>query len=189
MKTHKKAILMMIGVLFVGSFYFLRFSRPTPTPLKELFHEVQSPPKSQEEQYIYVDIRGEVLRPGVYKMLEDDRVFHLILRAGGLTDNAYTLTLNQAQKLRDGEAYTIMHHDQAAASAPHEPLPSEPKRININTADEALFSTLPGIGAATAKNIVAYRDEHGPFDSIEALLNVRNVGPATLEAIRDFITH
>lgn len=188
MKTHKTGMLILIGILFLGSFFFLRSKRPDPTPLKELFHEVQSPPIRPEEQYIYVDIRGEVNRPGVYKMREDDRVFHLILRAGGLTDKAFTLTLNQAQRLRDGEAYTIPHQDQANAPSP-EPEPNTPRLININTADEALFSSLPGIGAATAKNIVDYREEHGPFASLEALLNVRNVGPATLEAIRELITH
>ncbi len=189
MTKHKTKIGLIVVVLMIGSWLFMRSSRPQPPPLRDVFHDIQAPMKPAEQTYIYVDIRGEVKRPGVYKMRHEDRLFQLIERAGGLTQEATTLSINQAQQLRDGEAYTILNKHTLPFEDNHPPTQSVPKRININTADEALLTTLPGIGAATAKNIVSYRAEHGPFASLEALLNVRNVGPSTLEAIREYLTH
>lgn len=54
--------------------------------------------------------------------------------------------------------------------------------ININTADaETISAELTGVGLARAQAIVAYRDEHGPFRSVEELLNVKGIGERTLE--------
>ncbi|HVK99027.1 MAG TPA: helix-hairpin-helix domain-containing protein, partial [Dongiaceae bacterium] len=54
--------------------------------------------------------------------------------------------------------------------------------ININTAsEETLDKALDGIGLAKAKAIVAYRDEHGPFASVEELTKVKGIGPGTLD--------
>ena len=57
--------------------------------------------------------------------------------------------------------------------------------INLNTADaETLHRVLTGIGAAKARAIVDYRDAHGPFTSIDELLEVKGIGAATLEKNR-----
>lgn len=60
--------------------------------------------------------------------------------------------------------------------------------VNINTAAAAELESLPGIGPKTAEAIIAYRDEHGPFASIEAITEVKGIGPATLEKLRALIT-
>ena len=60
--------------------------------------------------------------------------------------------------------------------------------VNINTASIAELETLPGIGPALAQKIVDHRAEHGPFATIEAILDVSGIGPAKFEAIRDWIT-
>lgn len=60
--------------------------------------------------------------------------------------------------------------------------------VNVNTADAAsLADALTGVGPKTAEAIVGYRDQHGPFRSMEELLNVKGVGPKTLERNRDDI--
>lgn len=57
--------------------------------------------------------------------------------------------------------------------------------INLNSADaDTLTRELKGIGAAKAKAIVEYRDEHGPFASVDELLEVKGIGAATLEKNR-----
>jgi competence protein ComEA len=57
--------------------------------------------------------------------------------------------------------------------------------VNLNTADAAtLTRELKGIGATKAKAIVDYREEHGPFSSVDELLEVKGIGSATLEKIR-----
>jgi competence protein ComEA len=60
--------------------------------------------------------------------------------------------------------------------------------LDLNRASVEELTDLPGIGPVTAEKIVAYRDEHGPFQTIEAILEVSGIGDATLEKIRDFIT-
>lgn len=61
--------------------------------------------------------------------------------------------------------------------------------INLNTADaETLSRELKGIGAAKAKAIVQYREAHGPFQSIDELLEVKGIGTATLEQNRARLT-
>jgi competence ComEA-like helix-hairpin-helix protein len=65
---------------------------------------------------------------------------------------------------------------------------SEPKKINVNAADVAELCELPGVGECYAGRLVAYREEHGPFEEPEDLLAVKGIGPATLEKMRPFIT-
>ena len=60
--------------------------------------------------------------------------------------------------------------------------------IDINTASQAELESLPGIGPTTAQKIIEYRDENGPFVSIEDIINVSGIGPGTYERIKDLIT-
>jgi len=63
-----------------------------------------------------------------------------------------------------------------------------PGKVNINLAPAAKLEKLPGIGPALAARIIAYREEHGPFESIEDLTRVSGIGPKTLDGFRDLIT-
>lgn len=65
--------------------------------------------------------------------------------------------------------------------------PATPAKVNINTADARALEALPRIGPAMARRIVDYRQSHGPFKTVDDLLDVPGIGPATLEAIRAFI--
>ena len=60
--------------------------------------------------------------------------------------------------------------------------------VDINTADTETLDTLPGIGPALAERIITYREEHGPFDSGEELMEVKGIGEATYEGLADWIT-
>lgn len=68
------------------------------------------------------------------------------------------------------------------------PAPDAGLLININTANAVELETLPGIGPKTAEAIIAHRTEHGPFATIDALTDVKGIGPATLEKLRALIT-
>jgi len=65
--------------------------------------------------------------------------------------------------------------------------PSGSLKVNINKAGMDELVALPYIGEVKARAIIEYREEHGPFNSIEDLLNVKGIGPKTLEKIRDYI--
>jgi competence protein ComEA len=63
-----------------------------------------------------------------------------------------------------------------------------PQKIDINRAEQWLLEALPGIGATLAGNIIDYRQQNGPYHSIEDLLKVNGIGESTLGKIRDYIT-
>jgi competence ComEA-like helix-hairpin-helix protein len=76
-----------------------------------------------------------------------------------------------------GLAGRLVHHDAA-------PVSDGRFTVNINTAGETELAQLPGLGATTARRIIDYRKEHGPFTSLDSLLDVPGIGPATLAAMR-----
>ncbi|MEK7278719.1 MAG: ComEA family DNA-binding protein, partial [Chloroflexota bacterium] len=65
---------------------------------------------------------------------------------------------------------------------------ASPGAININTASQTELETLPRIGPAIALRIIEYRSTYGPFARIEDIKNVKGIGDATFEAIKDYIT-
>ncbi|MBI5823116.1 MAG: ComEA family DNA-binding protein [Chloroflexi bacterium] len=146
---------------------------------------------------VVVHVIGAVPRPGLYEFAEGARVQDAIDAAGGLLASASVDSINLAALLVDGEQLTIPYQEGAApAEAPTEPeLPNSGQNgnpqndlININTATLEELDTLPGIGVTTAQRIIDYRTANGPFESIEEILNVSGVGPATFEEMKDLIT-
>jgi competence ComEA-like helix-hairpin-helix protein len=71
----------------------------------------------------------------------------------------------------------LVHHDRP-------PVADHRFTVNVNTAAEVELAQLPGIGPTMARRIVDHRREHGPFASVEALLDVPGIGPTTLERLR-----
>ncbi len=134
---------------------------------------------------IYIDIKGEVLKPGVYKVDPAMRLFQVVAKAGGLTRHADADSMSLAQTLSDGEAYRIPSLSETEEERTKD---ESPGRICINGADHGTLTTLPNIGDATAANIIEHRRTHGDFTSVEGLLDVANIGESTLETIKDLIT-
>ena len=64
--------------------------------------------------------------------------------------------------------------------------PSGPVNLNTATADQ--LEALPGVGPATAHAIITWREQHGRFRSVQDLLQVRGIGPAKMESLRDQVT-
>lgn len=135
--------------------------------------------KADSISYIYVDVKGEVNNPGVYRLETNSRAFQAVELAGGLTIDSYTRYVNLAKILTDEEVIYIPSVEEEI---------EESTLININTATLDELMVLDGIGEATANNIINYRNENGYFSSIEDIMNVPNIKQATYEKIKQYIT-
>jgi competence protein ComEA len=133
---------------------------------------------------IYVHILGEVRRPGLYELHDGDRAVDAVAAAGGFTEAADAAGLNLARFVSDGEQIIV----PAIGEVPPASAGGVPGKVNLNTADAALLDTLPGVGPATAAQIIAWREQNGRFESIEDLLDVGGIGPAKFEGLRDLVT-
>ena len=84
--------------------------------------------------------------------------------------------------------YQIASPTDASGSDPTVTDPVQPLMVNINTATALELEALPGIGATLAQRIVDYRRENGPFESPEALINVKGIGENKMKDLLDLIT-
>ena len=146
--------------------------------------------ETEKKTEIYVQISGAVADPGVYTFPADSRVYELIEAAGGLLPEAYDVSLNQAERLSDGQKIHVYTQGEAAEGlAPTEESSSTSDgKVNINTASTEELTSLKGIGQTRAESIVAYRQEHGAFAAVEDLKAVSGIGDATYQKIADAIT-
>ena len=144
---------------------------------------------------LVVDVAGAVARPGVYTLPADSRVQDAIQAAGGTLPDADTRSLNLAELLQDG--MRVLVPTRPPPTFTPDPEATVPVRmapsvilfpININTATQAELESLPEIGPVTAQKIIAYREAHGPFATIEEIMDVPGIGPKTFEQIKDLIT-
>lgn len=140
---------------------------------------------------ITVFVTGEVKAPGTMTLPPSSRVEDAIKVAGGWTDQADHAALNLAAPLMDGQAIYV----PAIGEVPQgntetgrflQVVPDE--KIDINTATIDMLDGLPGIGPSKAEQIIAYRQNYGPFDTIEAILEVPGIGPSIFEQIQDLIS-
>lgn len=150
---------------------------------------------------LYVDISGEVERPGVYEVSEGTRLFEVIEQAGGLTDEADIDSLNRAETVADGQKILIAAKGENSSGSQGTQSGSGTNsgsgtasgttndgKVNINTAESAELQTIPGIGPSKAARIIEYRQSNGNFSSIEDIQNVSGIGSKTFESIKDYIT-
>ena len=146
-------------------------------------------------QNCYVDIKGEVLKPGVYEFSCESRIQEVIKKAGGFTEEADETKINLAQKITDQmqiivpnvqskqEGGVTEENSGKGSSTNTSVSNSKQGTININTATLEELQTIKGIGKKKAVAILQYRKEHGAFRTKEDLLQVKGIGKKALEAI------
>ena len=135
---------------------------------------------------LQVYLTGAVARPGVYAFNQGDRLDDLLREAGGVTDAADLERLNLALRLRDEDH---IHVATVGETVPASTQTGEaPTLLNLNTATQEELEGLPGIGEVRASAIIAHRESHGGFDSLEELLQISGIGSATLIGILDQVT-
>ncbi len=149
---------------------------------------------------ILVDVQGDVVHPGVVKVAETARIQDAIQKAGGFRHSGDASLVNAAAQLEDGEEIVVpsivnasledSSADASPASGPvssASPSSGSVQMLDLNTAGEVALDTLPGIGPSRARDIISYREAHGPFPSVDALQQVRGIGPTIFHEISPYV--
>ncbi|WP_220750914.1 ComEA family DNA-binding protein [Apilactobacillus xinyiensis] len=159
--------------------------------------ESSSSSTTVKNNFIYIDIKGEVKNPGVYKIDIDKRVNDAIVLAGGFTKAANDKNVNLAQKLTD-QMVILVENKNVKNSEGNDVLNDvdtsnqsksndSSERININTADANKLMSISGIGQKKAEKIIDYRNKNGLFNSLDDLKNVDGFGDKTVERLKEYL--
>lgn len=217
MKKNRKEKRLLLGIFaFCGLFLFAGCSRkassenqPEPFVLAEALKEDEAAGEDSaepaaeaealdgtmdgcaEEKVCFVHICGAVKAPGVYQIEKGSRIFTVVDMAGGFLETACQSYVNLAEPVSDGQRIYIPTLEEAADLVILQQTDDKEAadgKININTAQAEELCTLPGIGAAKADAIIAYRSEHGSFKQIEDIMKVTGIKQSGYEKLRERIT-
>jgi competence protein ComEA len=183
-------LLIVVGLALVGG-AGLWYVRSLPQPVAVRAAPAASPTSTPSS--LFVHVAGWVRRPGVYELHEGDRVIDAIERAGGPKKGAELSGLNLAALLVDAQQVLVPRSAPAGADPAAVPTGGVPGTtgtglINVNTATADELETLPGIGEVLAATIITYREDNGPFTTVDQLIEVSGIGEVTLEEIRELVT-
>ncbi len=174
---------------------------------KEIKNEIKEK-KEKENTKVIIDIKGEIVNPGVYELTDKNNVNDAINMAGGLTKNSDTSNINLSKKLKD-EMVIIVYskkeienmeksNENTCEPCNNACITSEDENskltskesksiINLNTATKEELLTLDGIGESKANAIIDYRNKNGPFKNVEEIKNVSGIGESAYEKLKDNI--
>ena len=202
-----KIIVICTGLgLLVGGFFLLKPAPHTPVKETNLQAEVTAVSKdsstekdvkkeekeeSLEQDLITVDVKGAVKSPGIYDLPVGSRVNDAVQKAGGLTEQADSKSINLAQKVSDealvyvptkGEEANQQANSGASSSTNKE------KKVNLNKASLEELKQVKGLGGKRAQDIIDHRETNGKFKSVEELKKVSGIGAKTIEKLKDYVT-
>jgi competence protein ComEA len=173
----------LIVVVAVGSHIF-RSATPIPSVVVASQAEAEAENLSVPTLTVVVHVVGAVESPGVIELPENSRIVDALAKAGGAREDAILSGINLARVLFDGEQIVVPSRaDEPAAVS----IDAPPGLVSLSRGTSAELETLPRVGPATAARIIAWREENGPFTSVDDVLAVSGIGPATLEGFRALV--
>ena len=199
-----KIIVICTGLgLLVGGFFLLKPAPQTPVKETNLQAEVATVSKVSstekevkeepvEQDLITVDVKGAVKSPGIYDLPVGSRVNDAVQKAGGLTEQADSKSINLAQKVSDealvyvptkGEEEANQQTNSGVSSST-----SKEKKVNINKASLEELKQVKGLGGKRAQDIIDHRETNGKFKSVDELKKVSGIGAKTIEKLKDYVT-
>ena len=154
--------------------------------------------EDEEVEEIIVHITGEVNKPGIVILNKNSRIADAINKAGGATKEADLNQINLAYILEDGQKIYIPNKNEKIGEDEYitegngnnigNNNSKEGEKVNINEAMQTELEELPGIGPSLASRIIEYREQNGDFKKIEELQNVKGIGDAKYDDIKDKVT-
>ena len=191
--------MLLIGL---SSIFILNYKPKKKEETKELLVTKKENKEEPQTKELYkVDIKGEILNPGIYSLPTTSRVIDVIEKAGGLTQNANTTVINLSKKITDEMVIIIYSNEQVNNFAKTKEVENQVQsqcikpdenalqndacitentntssKVSINNSTIEQLKTIPGIGDAKAQDIINYRNEYGPFQNIEDIKNVSGIG-------------
>jgi competence protein ComEA len=148
-----------------------------------------SVPGAASARAIVVHVAGAVNNPGVYQLSDGTRVIDAIDAAGGLQPDADSSRINLAARLADAMRVYVPAVGETSVPAVDDGGSGQPSGpLNLNQATAEQLDALPGVGRSTAAAIIAYRRDHGPFQSVDQLRQVHGIGASKFEQIRPLVT-
>ena len=208
-------IILIGGVAGLSIYKYLKSNKKEPKEEIVITKKNSLEKKKVEQIEKYkVDIKGEVINPGIYSLEKDKRVIDVIALAGGLTENADTSVINLSKKINDEMVIIVYSHEQVTDFKKTKEIEKQVQEkciqpdenslqndsciktenttqtglININTASLEELTTLPGIGESKAKDIIKYREANNGFKSIDELTNISGIGESIIVKIKKNIT-
>lgn len=195
--TRREKILITILIIIIITFAFLYGSLTRDSSRTSSIEAIQSYQPvvkkkkdllvTKEPTSIFVDLKGQLEKPGVYQLHAGARLYEAVEKAQGLTAQADIQQVNLAEKLLDGTAIYIPKKGEKVAttsSVSGKNTNSDGNKVNINTATIEELQELNGLGPTRAQAIVKYREEQGPFQKIEQITEVPGIGEKTLAKFR-----
>ena len=203
-----KIIVICAGLgLALGGFFLLKTTSQTPVTETNLQTEVAAVSKdsssekemkkeekeeSPEQDLITVDVKGAVKSPGIYDLPVGSRVHDAVQKAGGLTEEADSKSLNLAQKVSDEALVYVPTKGEEVASqqaaSGTTPSTSKDKKVNLNKASLEELKQVKGLGGKRAQDIIDHREANGKFKSVDELKKVSGIGAKTIEKLKDYVT-
>ena len=206
-KEYKIIVICACLGLALGGFLLIKPSTQKPVTETNLQAEVATVSKDSssekevkkeekeeplEQDLITVDVKGAVKSPGIYDLPVGSRVHDAVQKAGGLTEEADSKSLNLAQKISDEALVYVPTKGEEVASqqaaSGTTPSTSKDKKVNLNKASLEELKQVKGLGGKRAQDIIDHREANGKFKSVDELKKVSGIGAKTIEKLKDYVT-
>ncbi len=210
--NHRYIITTICIIIFLILSYIFYFKNKFNKEEVIINEEIEVKEETIDNSFIYIDIKGAINKPGVYKIDRDSRVIDAINKADGLKEEADTSLLNLSTKLHD-EMYIYVYTKEEVLNFIKVNEEQNTKidecnktneiciekeiitkdditnnKININKASLEELKLIPNIGEAKAQAIIDYRNSVGIFNEIDDIKNVSGIGDSLFDKIKDLIT-
>ena len=200
-KEYKIIVICASLGMVLGGFFFLKSVAQTPAKESNLQTEVTTVSKDEkedknqkeevvEQDLITVDVKGAVKSPGIYDLPVGSRINDAVQKAGGLTDNADSKSINLAQRISDEALVYVPTKEEATSQEAQSNASStkENKKVNLNKASLEELKQVKGLGAKRAQDIIDHRESNGKFKSVDELKKVSGIGAKTIEKLKEYVT-